>query len=67
MSHGRGTIKFEQEVPMKSTSKVSVQKIGGGTFRVNAKCGRSAITGRYVTKATAARHPKSTTSETPKR
>lgn len=51
---------------MKSTSKVSVQKIGGGTFRVNAKSGRSAITGRYVTKATTSRHPKSTTSEAPK-
>jgi hypothetical protein len=52
---------------MKSTKKVSVQKIGGGTFRVNAKSGRSAITGRYVSQATAARHPKSTTSESPKR
>lgn len=52
---------------MKSTKNVSVQKIGGGTFRVNAKSGRSAITGRYVTKATADGHPKSTTSETPKR
>ena len=52
---------------MKSTQKVSVQKIGGGTFRVNAKSGRSAITGRYVTKATAARHPRSTTSDTPQR
>ena len=52
---------------MKSTSKVSVQKIGGGTFRVNAKSGRSAITGRYVIKATGARHPTSAASETPKR
>ena len=67
MFSGRDTIRYEQEVPMKSTSKVSVQKIGVGTFRVNAKSGRSAITGRYVTKATTARHPKSTTSETSKR
>jgi hypothetical protein len=67
MLHGRDTIKSEREVPMKSTSKVSVQKIDGGTFRVNAKSGRSAITGRYVTKATSVRHPKSTASETPKR
>jgi hypothetical protein len=40
---------------MKSTDKVSVQKVGGGTFRVNAKSGRSAITGRYVTRVTAHR------------
>jgi hypothetical protein len=68
MSHDRDTMKFERAGgPMKSTAKVSVQKVGGGTFRVNAKSGRSAITGRYVTKATADGHPKSTTSETPKR
>lgn len=63
----RVTLVYDVEVPMKSTSKVSVQKIGGGTFRVNAKSGRSAITGRYVSTTTVARHPKSTTSETPKR
>ena len=52
---------------MKSTTKVSVQKIGGGTFRVNAKSGRSAITGRYVTKSAVSRQPPATTSKTPKR
>lgn len=52
---------------MKSTSKVSVQKVGGDTFRVNAKRGRSAITGRFVSKATARRNSSTATTEAPKR
>lgn len=52
---------------MKSTSKVSVKKISRDTFRVNAKSGRSAITGRFVTKATASRNPRTTTAEASKR
>lgn len=52
---------------MKSTSKVSVQQIGRDTFRVNAKSGRSAITGRFVTKATARRQPTTARVEAPKR
>lgn len=58
----KSTGKTKTTGKMKSTSKVSVQKIGGGTFRVNAKSGRSAITGRYVSKVTAVRHPMSPTS-----
>lgn len=67
MSLGRDTIGSQAGGPLKSTKKVSVQKIGGGTFRVNAKSGRSAITGQYVTKAPVARHPQATTSQTPQR
>ena len=43
-----------------STSKVSVQRVGDGTYRVNARAGRSAVTGRFVTRPTAKRHPAST-------
>lgn len=46
---------------VKSTSKVSVQKVGRDTYRVNAKSGRSAITGQFVTKRAADKAAKSAT------
>lgn len=39
---------------MRSTTTVSVQQVGSNTYRVNAKRGRSALTGRFVTKSSAA-------------
>jgi hypothetical protein len=41
----------------KSTSKVSVQRIGDGTYRVNTRAGRSALTGRFVKQSAVQRHP----------
>ena len=38
---------------MQSTGKVSVQQVGTNTYRVNAKRGRSAVTGRFITQSTA--------------
>lgn len=50
---------------MTSTQKVSLQSVGRSTYRVSGGATvRSAITGRYVTKATAAPHSKTTVSET---
>jgi len=50
---------------VKSTQRVSLQSVGRGTYRVSGgTTARSAITGRYVSKATAARHPKTTVVET---
>lgn len=46
---------------MESTAKVTVKRVGsGGTYRVSGGIGRSAITGRFVTAATAARRPRTT-------
>ncbi len=45
---------------MKSTKKTSVREISPGTFRVTAVRGRSAITGRFVTSASAHQHPRTT-------
>lgn len=36
---------------IKSTGKVSVKQVSPGTYRVAARRGRSAITGRFVTKS----------------
>lgn len=47
---------------VRSTAKISVQQVGSNTYRVNTKQGRSAMTGRFVTKATAAKTPKTTVS-----
>lgn len=48
---------------MSSTSKVSVQKVGRATYRVSVRGGRSALTGRFITKASAQRHPSTTSIE----
>lgn len=40
---------------MKSTSKTTVQKVAKNTVRVSNSTTRSAVTGRYVTKASANR------------
>ncbi len=48
---------------MQSSKQVSVQQVSSNTYRVNARAGRSAVTGRFITKATARRHPKTTTTE----
>ena len=45
---------------MSSTSKVSVQKVGRATYRVSVRGGRSALTGRFITKTSAQRHPATT-------
>jgi hypothetical protein len=49
----------------KSTQHISVSKISSGTWRVSSS-NRSAKTGRYVTDATAARHPQTTVTSTKK-
>lgn len=49
---------------MKSTKKTAVQKISPGTYRVVEVGGRSAITGRYVRAINAARHARTTLTET---
>lgn len=36
---------------MKSTAKTSVQQMSNGTWRVGSARGRSAITGRFVTRS----------------
>lgn len=51
----------------KSTNRVSVQRLTDGTYRVNARNGRSAITGRFVTQAAVRRHPTTTVRETSKK
>ena len=48
---------------MKSTEKTAVQEIAPGVYRVVEVGGRSAVSGRFVTAAQAARHPRSTISE----
>ncbi len=48
---------------MRSSKKVSVQQVGGNTYRVNARAGRSAITGRFVKQSTVKSHAKTTVSE----
>lgn len=48
---------------MRSSKKVSVQQVGSNTYRVNVRQGRSAITGRFITKATAQRYPSTTVVE----
>lgn len=48
---------------MKSTNKTSVREISPGTFRVNTVHGRSAMTGRFITAATAQRNPATTVTE----
>ena len=40
---------------MKPTGKVSVTRIGDATYRVSRANGRSALTGRFVSDATAQR------------
>jgi hypothetical protein len=45
---------------MKSTRKTSVREVSPGTFRVSGVRARSAITGRFVTKATATKNPRTT-------
>jgi hypothetical protein len=42
-------------VLVKSTSKTTVQKVAKNTVRVSNSTTRSAVTGRYVTKASANR------------
>ncbi|GAA1955246.1 hypothetical protein GCM10009798_13100 [Nocardioides panacihumi] len=49
---------------MKSTAKTSVQRLSNGTYRVGSARGRSAITGRFITKA--AEKPARVTAEAPK-
>lgn len=49
---------------MKSTSRVTIQKLGRTTYRVSVRNGRSALTGRFISKAAAQRHPTTTTTET---
>lgn len=48
---------------MRSSKKVSVQQVGSNTYRVNARAGRSAITGRFVKQSTVKSHPKTTVNE----
>lgn len=48
---------------MRSSKKVSVQQVGSNTYRVNARAGRSAITGRFLKQSTVKSHPKTTTDE----
>lgn len=45
-----------------STGKSSAQRLSNGTLRVGSTRGRSAITGRFVTKTTPKRLPGSTVS-----
>ena len=49
---------------MESTNRTSVREISPGTFRVSTVRGRSALTGRFVTKATAERRSRTTVTET---
>lgn len=51
---------------MRSTNKVSVQKISQDTYRISARQGRSAITGRFVT-SPAKKSAATTYRETPKK
>ena len=43
----------------------SYQSLGNGVYRVGGAVTRSAVTGRYVTSKSAARHPSTTSTESP--
>lgn len=46
---------------VKSTNKTSVQGLGKGTYRVGSTKMRSAISGRFVSKAASSKSPSPTT------